>query len=167
MKMRAFLAAVAALLALTACSNTGGDTASPSQAPATSAQEAAPSSSSAPMLDNGINTLEPTTYDDFAVKVENGKVTCEPNVGKLELPLDGELKGFVGPMSVKRLPAFTRITWDTLGAHAVIVNDTKWAFVDGPGPNTGRKEPIAKGSNLALATWGPITKLVVCGWGIN
>lgn len=114
-----------------------------------------------------VNTVKPTTVCDYAVLVKNGKVTCNPDVGALDLPAGGgDLKGFIGPMEVLRYEQLIRINWDELSAHVLIINDTKWAFVDEPGPNTERKTPNALATLLNKSDWGSVNKLVACGWGM-
>lgn len=121
-----------------------------------------------------IDVLKPSNICDYSIKVEvkDGKrhVSCQPFVGhkELSIPSANETRthaGFAGDWTVLDFGYFARINWDTHGAHAIIVNNSAWAYVDGPGSNTNRITPISLASLLYDAEWGPVLKIDVCGWG--
>jgi len=177
--------AIAAMFGLTACNTTPA----PSAAPATVTQTVTvqpptpvlaptcatkvPVTNQAPAAnaERKVETLLPSDACDYTVQVgSNGKVSCNPNVGTLEIPVaNGEVNGFLGKLKVLTSDGLTRIDWvgDKLGVHTLIVNDTKWGYVDGIADKQTRpagRVPLA--TNLRTDDWGKITKLTACGWGM-
>jgi len=125
--------------------------------------------------ENNVQTIVPTTYCDGTISVtEDGEVECAESVNSFEITVDSTVKGFEGEeIQTKYYPdpdnvyGFTRINWSgPVKAHVIIVDGSKWAFVDNPDAGgQGNTELVA--SLLNRTDWGAVTadtRVEACGW---